>query len=334
MAAWPSAGRSGSPKGPYSRRRHAFTPERPMGDAVPGSAMSTSPSPGRIDRRADAHVYGAGRDLSRTITTHLFVLSPNHGGSTFLQQALATSRATWNLPREGQAVHGFTGPATWRRVPRPGPAVPRWIWAAEQRWLDVLTDARAYDWPRTRQAWYFQAYARDPAASVFTTKSPPFLLNAGALARHFRNARFLFLVRNPYAVCESICRAWARSAPPGGLPVRDLPEAAARHVATCLAWQRRNVEAHRGRGLLFTYEAMCAEPERVAHEIRALVPELHDLNLRRRLVVKGYDEMLTDMNARQIARLDAGRFAAFNRVFRRRRDVLDSFGYDLVDGRR
>ena len=101
MAAWPPAGRSGSPKGPYSRRRHAFTPERPMGDAVPGSAMSTSPSPGRIDRRADAHVYGAGRDLSRTITTHLFVLSPNHGGSTFLQQALATSRATWNLPREG-----------------------------------------------------------------------------------------------------------------------------------------------------------------------------------------------------------------------------------------
>ena len=80
-----------------------------MGDAVPGSAMSTSPAPrppGRIDRRADAHVYGTGRDLSRTITTHLFVLSPNHVGSTFLQQALATSRATaggrgWRLPDRG-----------------------------------------------------------------------------------------------------------------------------------------------------------------------------------------------------------------------------------------
>ena len=77
---------------------------------------------------------------------------------------------------------------------------------------------------------------------------------------------------------------------------------------------------------------MCAQPERVAHEIRALVPELDDLELRRRLAVKGYDEMLTDMNARHLARLDAERFAAFNRVFRRHRDVLDYFGYDLVDG--
>ena len=294
--------------------------------------MSTSPSPSRIGRCANARVYGAGRDLSRAITTHLFVLSPNHSGSTFLLQALATSRATWNLLREGQAVHGFTGPATWRRVPLPGPVVPRWIWAAEQRWLDVLTDARGYDWRRTREAWYFQAYARDPAASVFTTKSPPFLLNAGALARHFRNARFLFLVRNPYAVCESICRAYAKPAARSELPLRNLPEAAARHVATCLEWQRRNVEAYRGRGVLFTYEAMCAQPERVAHEIRALVPELDDLELRRRLAVKGYDEMLTDMNARHLARLDAERFAAFNRVFRRHRDVLDYFGYDLVDG--
>ena len=70
----------------------------------------------------------------------------------------------------------------------------------------------------------------------------------------------------------------------------------------------------------------------MAHAIRALVPALDDLNLRRRLAVKRYDEMLTDMNARHIARLDAEQFAAFNRVFRRHRDVLDYFGYDIVDG--
>ena len=55
--------------------------------------------------------------------------------------------------------------------------------------------------------------------------------------------------------------------------------------------------------MFFTYEAMCAEPERVAQRIRALVPELDDLNLHRRLPVKDntYDEMLADMNARQIS---------------------------------
>ena len=97
---------------------------------------------------------------------------------------------------------------------------------------------------------------------MFTTKSPPFLLNVGALARHFRNARFLFVVRNPYAVCESICRALREPHARAGIPARHLPEAAAIHVATCLAWQRRNVEAYRERGVFFTYETMCAEPER------------------------------------------------------------------------
>ena len=77
---------------------------------------------------------------------------------------------------------------------------------------------------------------------------------------------------------------------------------------------------------------MCAEPDRVAHRIRTLVPEMDDLTLRQRLPVKEstYDEILTDMNARQIARLDAAQIAVFNRVFQQHRDVLDYFGYDLI----
>ena len=91
------------------------------------------------------------------------------------------------------------------------------------------------------------------------------------------------------------------------------------------------VEAHGDRGVFFTYEAMCAEPERVGREVRAMVPELGDPDLHRRLPVKGYDEMLTDMNARRIARLGAGQVAAFNRVFGEHRDLFDHFGYEMLD---
>ena len=95
------------------------------------------------------------------------------------------------------------------------------------------------------------------------------------------------------------------------------------------ALQRGDVpEARR----LLAYETLCAEFERVAHEVQALVPALADLNLGQRPPVKHYDEMLTDMNARQISRLDAEQVAAFNRVFRQHRDVLDYFGYDIMDG--
>lgn len=39
----------------------------------------------------------------------------------------------------------------------------------------------------------------------------------------------------------------------------------------------------------------------------------------------------TDMNARQMARLDAAQVTAFNRVFRPHRDVLAYLGYNLID---
>ena len=117
-----------------------------------------------------------------------------------------------------------------------------------------------------------------------------------------------------------------------------LETVAARHVVACLEHQRRNVETFGAQGRFFTCEAMCAEPERVARNVRDLAPELDDLDLRQRLRVhSNYHEMLTDMNARQIARLDPGQIAAINRVLRGHRGhraVLEHFGYELMDAGR
>ena len=282
-----------------------------------------------------SYVPGAGRDLDRLIRTHLFVVCPNNSGSSFLTVALEGCRAAWRLPREGQGVRGFAGPVTWQPQGR-----DRWfpglLWASEQRWIDLFADPRSYDWPRTRKAWYWYARAHAPDASVFVTKSTQHVLHVEQLARHFRDARFLFMVRNPYAVCEGICRRYRTGFPTlyhrqFTAPGRSLPAAAATHVAHCLAWQRRNVEAWRDRGVFFTYEQMCGEPAAVARKVRTLVPALDDLVLRRRIAVKDYDETLTDMNERQIANLDPEDVAAFNRVFREHRDTLGWFGYELMD---
>ena len=285
-----------------------------------------------------SYVPGADRDLATLIGTHLFVVCPNNSGSSFLTAALECCRATWRLPREGQMIRGFAGPVTYRALggPRGEQWFPGLLWASERSWLDRFTQPSSYDWPLIRKAWYFHARAHAPDASVFVTKSTQHLLHAEQLVRHFPNARFLFMVRNPYAVCEGICRRYRTRLPPHyqrqfETPGRSLPAAAATHVANCLAWQRRNVETHRERGVFFTYETMCADPAGAARTIRTLVPELDDLILRRRLKAKDYDEMLTDMNERQIARLDAAQIAAFNRVFREHRDTLGYFGYELMD---
>ncbi len=264
--------------------------------------------------------YGAMHDLERAVRTHLFGIAPNNSGSSFLKEAMATSKATWNLPREGQFALGFAGPTTLKHGGL--------IWS-EPEWRSRLADPDAYDWPSIRKAWHFQAFARDPAASVFYTKTPHFLLHVDELARHFPNASFLFMVRNPYAVCEGICRNQPRKA------VRfsgDLPSAAAQHVVACMELQRRNLERHGGRGSFFTYEDMCDAPHEVEERIRALVPELRDLKLRQRLRVKDgmYDEMLANMNRRQIGRLGAGEIEAFNRVFEPCIDLLEHFGYRIM----
>ena len=280
-------------------------------------------------------IPAANRDLARLIDVHLFVICPNDSGSSFLAGALEASRAVWRLPQEGQKMHGYAGPLPWRPH-GPDQWIPGLLWAAEQRWIDLFSDPREHDWPRTRKAWYFHAFATDARASVFVTKSPSHLLCVEQLVRHFRNARFLFMVRNPYAVCEGICRYYRTSFPRRYRRQfeeqgRSLPAAAATHAANCLARQRRNLEAWGDRGVFFTYERMCADPVGVADGIRSLAPQLEDLDLRRRLAVKGYDEMLADMNPRHLARLDAGEVAAFSRVFRTHRDTLAWFGYDVME---
>ena len=198
-----------------------------------------------------------------------------------------------------------------------------------------LSDPAEHNWPRTRHAWYFQAHAQRPDASVFVEKSVRDLTQTHMLARHFPNARFLFSVRNPYAVCEGICRRFREGLPQlahadawGG---RSLEEVAATHTVNLLRMQVRNQQDFGHRGVFFTYEAMCAEPKKVARQIQSLAPEIEDLDLHRRVQVKDYDETLSDMNARHIARLDATQFRAINRVFAAAQDLIEGYGYKLLE---
>ena len=264
-------------------------------------------------------VFGAGRNLKQAIRTHLFIICPNNSGSTFLKEALATSRATWNLAREGQNTPGYAGP-----VPGPGVAL---IWASTPALRERLMEPGAYDWERSRRA----SVLPEPRARCGGRRcSSPSRRRTCSWWKSWPDASPtpsfcswcaipMRSARASAATCETACRR------------RSWPSARPRHVVACLEQQRRNVESHRSDGILFTYETMCAEPRRVAHRIQGLVPEVDDLELRQRLPVKGqYDEMLTDMNARQFARLEPQQITALNRVFRVHREVLGYFGYELL----
>ena len=264
--------------------------------------------------------FGAKYDLEKLVKTHLFLLCPNNSGSTYVGNAIGQSSNVWSLPTEGQHVMGFAGPKT-RGSPYP------LVWGAKEEWRRNFTKPGAYNWAQIQKSWYFQARAETESANVFFTKAPPFLMIADQLNRTFENARFIFMVRDPYAVAESICPKRRRA---GWGEVDDAPELAANHILECFRFQKTNMERLGSRGVYFTYEDLCAAPLEAVKKVRELVPSLEDLRFGQKLQVKGnYDEPLRDMNEDQIMRLDKETFERLNVVFDEHQDVLKHFGYEL-----
>lgn len=255
------------------------------------------------------------------IRTHLFLLCPNNSGSTFLGNAIKRSAHVWGFEKEGQHVFGFAGPHTrgsnWALI---------WGSTPEAR---ALFEEGEYNWPRIEKAWYHHADAAREDAPVFFTKSPPFLLIAEQLHTHFADTRFIFMVRNPFAMMEGIVRRYATQ---DRFATRaELVEAVARHIVTCFEVQAQNRERYADISCAFTYEDLCADPQGMAAQIQALVPELDDLDLSQRLAVKGqYDEPLRNMNADQIARLSEEDIAIAARNFSAHRHLFEPLGYDIA----
>lgn len=258
--------------------------------------------------------------VASAVRSHLFLLCPNNSGSTFLSQAIARSPHVWSLPTEGQHVFGFAGPST-RGTPWP------LIWAGSAQTTAYFADAR-YDWERIRKTWYFHAEANNSDAPIFHTRSPPFLLLAGQLNDNFRDARFLIMVRDPYAALEGIVRRRRHVPELGEDP--DLATMAARHLVECFKRQLANRVRFADRSLFLTYEEMCSDPGATATKIGRLAPGLGPIDLTQEQSVKGmYKEALRNMNAEQIGRLTAQDAEAATAVFRENLDVLEAFGYGL-----
>lgn len=260
---------------------------------------------------------GAMYDLNTLVKTNLFLICPNNSGSTFLKGLFAHSQNTWNLKREGQHMAGFQGVST-------SGIGAELLWATD-KWLPYFTDESAYDWPKTKKAWYFTATALSPNASVFFTKSPPAIVWVEQLKNNFANSKFIFMVRNPYAVVEGIARRKRNT-----FPRRELINMAATHIMKCFELQIKNIENNQGE-LFFTYEEMCASPDKIATQLMAFVPELNDLNMDASVAVKGnYYEPLRNMNDQQIQRLSQEDLNDINQVFDRYLQYLQYFGYQKI----
>lgn len=278
-------------------------------------AMSTKPS-------APPHyVEGARYDLEALIASHVFILASNNTGSTLLKALLTTGQHTWWLRNEGHFTFGFHGM-------NPAAEHIKLVWNGVPDWRRRYRLGDHFDWPKTRRAWYFQAMASHPEASIFVEKSPPFLLVAEQLAAHFRDARFILLVRDPYATAESILRkAGVQWRCP---PDRELRELVAAHIVQGFQDQEANQALLGKRALMLRYEDLCAAPQGFQQRLAAWLPLLDDVDMAAEFCIKGvYHGPIRDMNQTQIERLTSADFLALTAVFARHEALFARFGYDL-----
>lgn len=125
----------------------------------------------------------------------IFILGCNNSGTTLLAELLAAHPLVRTLPKEGQRV----------TVAIPNSAMYGIGRVFSQR-LDLFRwteDDDASCLPRLRYDW---ACRFSPGSGYLLEKSPPNTLRSRWLQKHFSPARFIVLVRHPYAVCEGITR--------------------------------------------------------------------------------------------------------------------------------
>jgi hypothetical protein len=228
---------------------------------------------------------------------HLFVLSPPFSGSTVLWRVLNTSPNVTSLPHvrgEGQFV----------------PAVKPMM--RDDPW----NPGKRLDWVFIRAEW---VRLWDPNRKIRLEKSPPNILRALEIERHFPNAYFVAMLRNPYAFCEGIRRRQ-------GVDVKIGAETWLNHACAQMK-NRQSLE----RILFFTYEEFTDQTERVRTRLLNFLPSLQSLEIGGTYFAKSIlgrgERHIQNFNGLKIRELSAEDRVGIRAVLQQRPDVLEFFGY-------
>jgi hypothetical protein len=210
------------------------------------------------------------------------------------------------MPEEGQFIEGVE--PVFRRTP--------WNEKTELPWQEI------------KGAW---EKAWDLDKPILLEKSPPHLIRAETIEQHFENTHFVVMVRNPFAFCEGTKRrgrvglGYGRKA--------SYPEIANGWVKES-EYQLRNLQ-RLDRVMLLTYEELVNKPAHAISRLLDFMPGLEFLDQEANFMIhslSGWVERpLTNLNRKQIARLNPEDIAEINAVLKERLELMAYFGYELMD---
>ena len=237
---------------------------------------------------------------------YLFVLCSHSSGSTALWRLLQSSPHVSSLPSEGQHIEAVQ--AVMRRAP----------------WNEGYQPP----WPTVKAEWH---KFWDKNKPILLEKSPPNLVRALAIAEAFDPARFIVMVRDPYAFCEGTKRR-------GRAGIGYRPGATYRQIAEGWARESRvqmkNI-AQLNHTTWLTYEKLSDDPAGASQQLLQFLPQLERLDITSSFHIHSAQGWLsrpiTNLNRQQIAHLSSADIAEINAGLKDAAEVMAFFGYTYLE---
>ena len=231
------------------------------------------------------------------------MLSPPFAGSTLLTELISTS--------PDASVNNTQGVMEGMKIP----GLVSLYGNFEERWNPEYT----YSWGLLEQAWRKHW---DVSKKVLIEKSPPLIIRSKQLITAFPKARYMILVRDPYAHIESLMRRrnWS------------IKQATAFSLM-CLKAQYDNVKLLRSSALLIRYEDLTDEPQKIKKEILNHLPELGDINIEKLFKAHNFVDQelaITNLNEQKIALFSQEQLMEIQSLLAGDIQLLEFFGYRII----
>jgi hypothetical protein len=230
---------------------------------------------------------------------HLFLLSVNNSGSSILYEKIRQSKYTTTLPDEGQFIQGFAGP---------NPFALNCPYMFTERYHDFALE-KNYDWDSIKNLWNLY-WDKD---LIKVEKSPPNVIRAHMLKKHFENSKFIIQVRNPYQIVTSILKL---------RPDISIDRACG-HVASCFFEQYKNYFSYTDK--VIKYEDMIYDKDKINIIFKDLEIKDFDLDLESSPVKQYKENKITNFDKK----IPDNVFKIGKEIFQAVKTEINFFGYEL-----
>lgn len=246
-----------------------------------------------------------------------FVVGCYNSGTELLATVLGQHPAISSLPTEGQFLTD-QWPADYEL------GLPR-MWVLREDLFRITEGDRGPDPLRLQREWLMRL---DRSRSVFLEKSPPNAARTRWLQRHFKDAHFIAVVRNGYAVAEGIRRKAEPQHEKEGWTI-DL---------CARQWNRSNEvlledSEHLENVIWIRYEDFAEDPAGTVNRILSFLKvrdaEGSAIDMEQSWSIHERNEPIRNMNPHNIARLSGSDIGV---ITREARPMLEHFGYEIPGG--